>query len=171
MVMRVLLDGYYVEFWDFFMDLMLSSDLFVSKRVGGWVFVILNFNIIMEEYWDKILECILFFWSKGVFKGWLMDFFVEDVLKWVVFFEMFGIFDYLLVIKLGVYIYLWGGVIQYLGIKCYYDKWLVDMEVYYVCGCFVMIEFGYGSNVSFWDIFLVLINCYLFLQIFFFFFI
>jgi len=145
--MRALLDGHHLELRDQFTDLMLTSDLFVSKRVGGRVFATPNFNVTMEEHRDKTLERILFFRSKGVFKGWLTDASVEDQLKRAALFETLGTFDHSLAIKLGVHIHLWGGAIQYLGTKRHHDKWLELTEAYHVRGCFAMTELGHGSNV------------------------
>jgi acyl-CoA oxidase len=145
--MRALLDGHHMEVRDSFTNLMLSSDLFVSKRVGGRVFASPNFNTTMEEHRDKTLQRILFFKSKGVFQGWLTDSSVEDALKRAALFETLGIFDHSLAIKLGVHFHLWGGAIQYLGTKRHHDKWLALSEAYHVRGCFAMTELGHGSNV------------------------
>ena len=131
-----------------FTDLMLSSELFVSKRVGDRVFATPNLNTTMEEQREKTLERILFFRSKGVFKGWLTDSSVDDALKRAALFETLSLFDHSLSIKLGVHIHLWGGAIQYLGGKRHHDKWLIPTEAYQVRGCFAMSELGHGSNVS-----------------------
>lgn len=145
--MRELLDGHHVQLRDSFTDLMLSSDLFVRKRLGDRVFATPDFNTTMEEHREKTLERILFFRSKGVFKGWLTDSSVEDALKRAALFETLGLFDHSLAIKLGVHIHLWGGAIQYLGTKRHHDKWLALTEAYQVRGCFAMSELGHGSNV------------------------
>uniref|UniRef100_A0A7I4CTY5 Acyl-coenzyme A oxidase n=1 Tax=Physcomitrium patens TaxID=3218 RepID=A0A7I4CTY5_PHYPA len=146
-IMRELLDGHHVDLRDSFTDLLMSSDLFTSKRVGDRVFASPNFNLTMAEQRDKTLERILFLRSEGVFKGWLSDSSVDDALKRAALFETMGIFDHSLVIKLGVHIHLWGGSIQYLGTKRHHDKWLDRTEDYQVRGCFAMSELGHGSNV------------------------
>ncbi|XP_024393119.1 acyl-coenzyme A oxidase 3, peroxisomal [Physcomitrium patens] len=146
-VMRELLDGHHVALRDSFANLMISSDLFVNKRVGNLTFATPNFNTTMEEHRDKTLDRILFFRSKGVFKGWLTDSSVDHALKRAALFETLGTFDHSLAIKLGVHIHLWGGAIQYLGTKRHHDKWLKITEDYQVRGCFAMSELGHGSNV------------------------
>ncbi|KAM2039938.1 hypothetical protein ACFX1X_013677 [Malus domestica] len=63
------------------------------------------------------------------------------------FFEVIGIFDHSLAIKLGVHFFLWGGAIQLFGTKRHHDKWLSDTENYAIKGCFAMSELGHCSNV------------------------
>jgi acyl-CoA oxidase len=104
--MRVLVDGHDVETRDWAFDLMATSDLFVSRRVGEKVLASPGFNEPMDELREKTLERILFLASKGAFQ----DFFstsVEKSLRRTALFETLGIFDHSLVIKLGVHFHLW----------------------------------------------------------------
>lgn len=105
--MRVLLDGYDLEIWDWVFNFMVSSDLFVFWRVGDKVFVFLDFNELMDDMWDKLMECILFFYCNGVFKNFLIVLLVESYLRWNVVFEIVNIFDYGLIVMFGVYYILW----------------------------------------------------------------
>lgn len=85
--------------------------------------------------------------DRGVFRGWLTDRGLEAEKRKFAFFEVIGIYDHSLAVKLGVHFFLWGGAIQFFGTKRHHDKWLRDTENYAIRGCFAMSELGHGSNV------------------------
>lgn len=151
--MRQLLDGHDMETRDWVFNLMLSSDLFRSRRVvvgGGTqqqVFASPDFNGTMDQQRERTMERIRFLSRHGAFR----NFFSEseaDALKRTALFESIGLFDHSLAIKLGVHFHLWGGSILFLGTKRHHDMWLQATEDMDVLGCFAMTELGHGSNVS-----------------------
>lgn len=85
--------------------------------------------------------------NRGVFTGWLTERGLEAEMRKFAFFEVIGIYDHSLAVKLGVHFFLWGGAIQFFGTKRHHDKWLRDTENYAIKGCFAMSELGHGSNV------------------------
>ncbi|KAG0576315.1 hypothetical protein KC19_5G071100 [Ceratodon purpureus] len=145
--MRALLDGHDLETRDWLFNLMAKSDLFVSRKVGDKVFASPDFNEPMDEMRDKTLERIFFLLRNGVFKDFLKDNSIENSLKQMAVWEVLGIFDHALSVKLGVHFILWGGSIVSLGTQRHHDKWLRITEELKVFGCFAMTELGHGSNV------------------------
>lgn len=79
----------------------------------------------------------------------------NDMGLYVLVFEILGYYDISLCIKFGVYFGLWGGSVLVLGIKKYYDKYLIDIGIFVFFGCFVMMEIGYGLNVCGFEIMVI----------------
>jgi len=105
--MRALLDGHDLELRDWIFNLMATSDLFVSRRVGDKVFASPDFNEPMDDIRDKMWERMLFLLHNGVFKNFLTDQSVESYLRRNAVFETVNIFDHALAVKLGVHYNLW----------------------------------------------------------------
>lgn len=123
LAMRLLLDGHDLEARDWAFELMATSDLFVSKRVGDRVFASPDFDEPMDAQREKTLERILFLASKGVFQ----DFFsvsVEKSLRRTALFETIGIFDHSLAIKLGVHFHLWWVRVTSFSLLLSSDQWM-----------------------------------------------
>lgn len=111
------------------------------------MFIAPDYNQSMEQQRQMTMKRIAYLLDRGVFKGWLTDKGVDAELRKFAFFEVIGIFDHSLAVKLGVHFFLWGGAIQFFGTKRHHDKWLSDTENYAIKGCFAMSELGHGSNV------------------------
>lgn len=111
------------------------------------MFIAPDYNQSMEQQRQMTMKRIAYLLDRGVFKGWLTDRGVDAELRKFAFFEVIGIFDHSLAVKLGVHFFLWGGAIQFFGTKRHHDKWLSDTENYAIKGCFAMSELGHGSNV------------------------
>lgn len=105
--MRALLDGHDLEIRDWVFNLMASSDLFVSRRVGDKVFASPDFNEPMDDMRDKSMERILFLHRNGAFKNFLTALSVESYLRRNAVFETVNIFDHGLTVMLGVHYILW----------------------------------------------------------------
>ncbi|KAM2527488.1 hypothetical protein TB1_024737 [Malus domestica] len=145
--MRKLLDAHNLEDRDWIFGLMKQSKLFNPREAGGRVFIAPDYNQSMEQQRQMTMKRIVYLLDRGVFKGWLTDKGVDAELRKFAFFEVIGIFDHSLAVKLGVHFFLWGGAIQFFGTKRHHDKWLSDTENYAIKGCFAMSELGHGSNV------------------------
>ncbi|KAM1513866.1 hypothetical protein ACFX12_025451 [Malus domestica] len=145
--MRKLLDAHNLEDRDWLFGLMKQSKLFNPREAGGRVFIAPDYNQSMEQQRQMTMKRIAYLLDRGVFKGWLTDKGVDAELRKFAFFEVIGIFDHSLAVKLGVHFFLWGGAIQFFGTKRHHDKWLSDTENYTIKGCFAMSELGHGSNV------------------------
>ncbi|KAM0957214.1 hypothetical protein EV1_025204 [Malus domestica] len=145
--MRKLLDAHNLEDRDWLFGLMKQSKLFNPREAGGRVFIAPDYNQSMEQQRQMTMKRIAYLLDRGVFKGWLTDKGVDAELRKFAFFEVIGIFDHSLAVKLGVHFFLWGGAIQFFGTKRHHDKWLSDTENYAIKGCFAMSELGHGSNV------------------------
>ncbi|CAN6570283.1 unnamed protein product [Malus baccata var. baccata] len=144
--MRKLLDAHNLEDRDWLFGLMKQSKLFNPREAGGRVFIAPDYNQSMEQQRQMTMKRIAYLLDRGVFKGWLTDKGVDAELRKFAFFEVIGIFDHSLAVKLGVHFFL-GGAIQFFGTKRHHDKWLSDTENYTIKGCFAMSELGHGSNV------------------------
>ncbi|OMP10220.1 hypothetical protein COLO4_04707 [Corchorus olitorius] len=145
--MRKLLDGHHVEERDWLFGMMRQSKLFNPRVRGGKVFVTPDYNQSMEQQREMTWKRIQYLTERGVFKGWLTERGEEAEMRRFAFFEVLGIYDHSIAIKLGVHFFLWGGAIQFFGTKHHHDKWLRDTENYLIKGCFAMTELGHGSNV------------------------
>ncbi|XVE49994.1 hypothetical protein DITRI_Ditri01bG0126600 [Diplodiscus trichospermus] len=145
--MRKLIDGHHVEERDWLFGLIRQSKLFNPRVRGGRVFISPDYNQSMEQQREMTWKCILYLLERGVFKGWLTEKGEEPEMRRFAYFEVLGIFDHSIAIKLGVHFFLWGGAIQFFGTKHHHDKWLRDTENYLIKGCFAMTELGHGSNV------------------------
>ncbi|NP_001280826.1 acyl-coenzyme A oxidase 3, peroxisomal-like [Malus domestica] len=145
--MRKLLDAHNLEDRDWLFGLMKQSKLLNPREAGGRVFIAPDYNQSMEQQRQMTMKRIAYLLDRGVFKGWLTDKGVDAELRKFAFFEVIGIFDHSLAVKLGVHFFLWGGAIQFFGTKRHHDKWLSDTENYTIKGCFAMSELGHGSNV------------------------
>ncbi|XP_021898386.1 acyl-coenzyme A oxidase 3, peroxisomal-like isoform X2 [Carica papaya] len=145
--MRKLLDAHNLEDRDWLFGLMIQSKLFNPQKRGGRVFVSPDYNQSMEQQREMTMKRIAYFSDKGVFDGWLTEEGPKAELKKLAIFEVVGIYDHSLAIKLGVHFFLWGGAIQFFGTRRHHEKWLRETENYVVKGCFSMTELGHGSNV------------------------
>ncbi|KAF8408984.1 hypothetical protein HHK36_005055 [Tetracentron sinense] len=145
--MRKLMDGHNFQDRDWLFGLMIQSKLFCPKDSGGKVFVSPDYNQSMEQQREMTMKRIAYMLDRGVFQGWLTGRGVETEMQKFAFFEVIGIYDHSLAVKLGVHFFLWGGAIQFFGTKRHHVKWLKDTENYSIKGCFAMSELGHGSNV------------------------
>lgn len=126
---------------------MMQSRLFNPLERGAQVFVSPDYNRPMEQQREATMRRIEYLQDKGVYQGWLSETGPEAELRRFAFYEVIGIYDHSLAVKLGVHFFLWGGAIQFFGTKRHHDKWLRDTENYVIKGCFAMSELGHGSNV------------------------
>ncbi|KAE8733746.1 Acyl-coenzyme A oxidase 3, peroxisomal [Hibiscus syriacus] len=145
--MRKLMDGHDVEERDRLFGLIIQSKLFNPRVRGGKVFVLPDYNQSMEQQREMTWKRIEYLLERGVFKGWMTGEGEDVEMKRFACFEVLGLFDHSISIKLGVHFFLWGGAIQFFGTKHHHDKWLRDTENFKVKGCFSMTELGHGSNV------------------------
>uniref|UniRef100_A0A5B7BDQ3 Acyl-coenzyme A oxidase n=1 Tax=Davidia involucrata TaxID=16924 RepID=A0A5B7BDQ3_DAVIN len=146
-LMRKLLDGHNLEDRDWLFGLIMQSKLFCPRERGGRVFVSPDYNQSMEQQREMTMKRIGYLLDRGVFDGWLTAKGLEAEMRKFAFFEVIGLYDHSLAVKLGVHFFLWGGAIQFFGTKRHHDKWLRDTENYVIKGCFAMSELGHGSNV------------------------
>jgi acyl-CoA oxidase len=105
--MRSLLDDHNIPDRDFIWDLMASSKLFQSNRVGDKVFLSPDYNLPMEDQREYTLARVLFLLENGVFKGWLTKQSHELELQKSAIFEALETFDHALAVKLGIHFRLW----------------------------------------------------------------
>ncbi|XWS63450.1 hypothetical protein CRYUN_Cryun06bG0098100 [Craigia yunnanensis] len=145
--MRKLIDGHHVEERDWLFGLIRQSKVFNPRVSGGRVFMSPNYNQSMEQQREMTWKRIVYLQERGVFKGWLTEKEEEVEMRKFACFEVLGIFDHSISIKLGVHFFLWSGAIQFFGTKHHHDKWLRDTENFLIKGCFAMTELGHGSNV------------------------
>ncbi|KAE8076002.1 hypothetical protein FH972_014679 [Carpinus fangiana] len=145
--MRGLLDSHHLADRDWLFGLMTQSRLFNPLQRGAKVFVSPDYNQSMEQQREATMRRIEYLQDKGVYQGWLTETGPEAELRRFAFYEVIGIYDHSLAVKLGVHFFLWGGAIQFFGTKRHHDKWLRDTENYVIKGCFAMSELGHGSNV------------------------
>ncbi|XP_054816579.1 acyl-coenzyme A oxidase 3, peroxisomal-like [Prosopis cineraria] len=145
--MRKLMDGHNLDDRDWLFSLIMHSNLFNPKRLGGRVFVSPDYNQSMEQQREMTMKRIEYLLDRGVFQGWLTGTGPEFELRRFALHEVLGMYDHAIAIKLGVHFFLWGGAIRFLGTKRHHDKWLRDTENYMIKGCFAMTELGHGSNV------------------------
>ncbi|KAL4383379.1 hypothetical protein GQ457_15G003100 [Hibiscus cannabinus] len=145
--MRRLMDGHDVEERDRLFGLIIQSKLFNPRVRGGKVFVSPDYNQSMEQQREMTWKRIEYLSERGVFRGWMTGKGEDVEMKRFACFEVLGLFDHSISIKLGVHFFLWGGAIQFFGTKHHHDKWLRDTENYLIKGCFAMTELGHGSNV------------------------
>ncbi|KAJ9177123.1 hypothetical protein P3X46_012373 [Hevea brasiliensis] len=145
--MRKLLDMHNIEDRDWLFGLMRQSKVFNPQEKGDRVYVAPDYNQSMEQQREMTMKRIAYLLERGVFDGWLTGKGLESEMKKFAFFEVTGIFDHSLFVKLGVHFFLWGGAIQFFGTKRHHDKWLKDTETFAIKGCFAMSELGHGSNV------------------------
>ncbi|XP_059449971.1 acyl-coenzyme A oxidase 3, peroxisomal-like [Corylus avellana] len=145
--MRGLLDSHHLADRDWLFGLMTQSRLFNPLQRGAKVFVSPDYNQSMEQQREATMRRIEYLQDKGVYQGWLTGTGPEAELRRFAFYEVIGIYDHSLAVKLGVHFFLWGGAIQFFGTKRHHDKWLTDTENYVIKGCFAMSELGHGSNV------------------------
>ncbi|TQD89018.1 hypothetical protein C1H46_025409 [Malus baccata] len=105
--MRKLLDAHNLEDRDWLFGLMKQSKLFNPREAGGRVFIAPDYNQSMEQQRQMTMKRIAYLLDRGVFKGWLTDKGVDAELRKFAFFEVIGIFDHSLAVKLGVHFFLW----------------------------------------------------------------
>ncbi|KAI4333893.1 hypothetical protein L6164_018647 [Bauhinia variegata] len=145
--MRKLMDDHNLEDRDWAFGLILQSKLFNPQISGGRVFVCPDYNQSMEQQREMTMKRIRYLFDHGVFEGWLTGEGPEAEMRKLALFEVLGIYDHSLAIKLGTHFHLWGGAIKFMGTKHHHEKWLKDCEHYKIKGCFAMTELGHGSNV------------------------
>ncbi|KAJ8763753.1 hypothetical protein K2173_003535 [Erythroxylum novogranatense] len=145
--MRQLLDAHHIEDRDWLFGVVRQSKLFNPRERGGRVFVSPDYNQSMEQQREMTMRRIGYLLERGVFDGWLTGKGPEAELRKFAAFEVLGMFDHSLAIKLGVHFFLWGGAIQFFGTNRHHDKWLRNTESFAIKGCFAMTELGHGSNV------------------------
>ncbi|KDP31760.1 hypothetical protein JCGZ_12221 [Jatropha curcas] len=145
--MRKLLDMHNIDDRDWLFGLMRQSKVFNPREKGGRVYVAPDYNQSMEQQREITMRRVAYLLERGVFDGWLTGKGLESEMKKMALFEVIGMFDHSLAIKLGVHFFLWGGAIQFFGTERHHDKWLRDTETYAIKGCFAMTELGHGSNV------------------------
>ncbi|XP_017637599.1 acyl-coenzyme A oxidase 3, peroxisomal-like [Gossypium arboreum] len=145
--MRKLMDGHDLEERDRLFGMITQSKVFNPRVRGGKVFVSPDYNQSMEQQREMTWKRIEYLFERGVFQGWLTGEGEEVEMRRFACFEVLGLFDHSISIKLGVHFFLWGGAIQFFGTKHHHDKWLRDTENYLIKGCFAMTELGHGSNV------------------------
>ncbi|GMN53921.1 hypothetical protein TIFTF001_023057 [Ficus carica] len=145
--MRSLLDAHNLQDRDWLFGLMIQSPLFNPRTAAGKIFVSPDYNQSMQQQREMTMKRIGYLLDRGVFRGWLTDRGLEAEKRKFAFFEVIGIYDHSLAVKLGVHFFLWGGAIQFFGTKRHHDKWPRDTENYAIRGCFAMSELGHGSNV------------------------
>ncbi|KAJ7948386.1 Acyl-coenzyme A oxidase [Quillaja saponaria] len=145
--MRKLMEGHNVDDRDWLFGLMIQSNLFNPKKLGGRVFISPDYNQSMEQQREMTMKRIGYLLDRGAFEGWLTGKGAEAELRKFALQEAIGLYDHSLAVKLGVHFFLWGGSVLFLGTKRHHDKWLRDTENYLIKGCFAMTELGHGSNV------------------------
>ncbi|PON81585.1 Acyl-CoA oxidase [Trema orientale] len=145
--MRALLDSHNLEDRDWLFGVMRQSHLFNPRNAAGRVFVWPDYNQSMQQQREMTMKRIAYLLDRGVFRGWLTEKGVDAEMRKFALYEVIGIYDHSLAVKLGVHFFLWGAAIQFFGTKRHHDKWLRDTESYLIKGCFAMSELGHGSNV------------------------
>lgn len=105
--MRKLLDGHNLAERDWLFGVMMQSKLFNPRNLGGKVFVCPDYNQTMEQQREMTMKRIAYLSDRGVFKGWLTDRSVDSEFRKFALFEVIGIYDHSLGIKLGVHFFLW----------------------------------------------------------------
>ena len=105
--MRLLLEGHDIETRDRVFNLMIESDLFVSKRIGDKVLVSPNFNQPRDHSREQTVARIRYLQSQGVFNGWATDRSYEGSLRHLASYETLTMFDHSLIVKISVHFHLW----------------------------------------------------------------
>lgn len=105
--MRRLLEGHDIETRDRVFNLMIESDLFVSKRIGDKVLVSPNFNQPRDDCREQTVARVRYLQSKGVFNGWATDRSYEGGLRHLASYETLSMFDHSLIVKIAVHYHLW----------------------------------------------------------------
>lgn len=114
---------------DWLFGLMMQSKLFNPRYTAGKVFVSPDYNQSMEQQREITMKRIGYLLDHGVFKGWLTDGGAEAEMKKFALFEVIGIYDHSLAVKLGVHFFLW------------YERFLNLFRYFY---------FGFCLNLCFW---------------------
>lgn len=144
-----LLDAHNFEERDWLYRLMEASPLFRSAKTvppGGRPFIFPDYSQSMEQQREMTMRRILYLESQGVFADWLTRQGPEAEMRHFAIYEICGVYDLSVFVKLGVHFSLWGCSLLFLGTKRHH-KWLRDTEKFIVKGCFSMTELGHGSNV------------------------
>lgn len=81
--------------------------MFNPQEKGGRVYVSPDYNQSMEQQREMTMKRIAYLLERGVFDGWLTGKGLESEMKKFALFEVLGIFDHSLAIKLGVHFFLW----------------------------------------------------------------
>lgn len=72
--MRKLMDAHHMEDRDWLFGLIIQSELFNPRILGGKVFVSPDYNQPMEQQRHVTMRRIEYLLEQGVFKGWLTDY-------------------------------------------------------------------------------------------------
>lgn len=107
--MRKVLDAHNLQDRDWLFGLMMQSKLFNPRNVAGRVFVSPDYNQSMEQQREMTMKRIGYLLDRGVFRGWLTEKGAEAEMRKFAFFEVIGMFDHSLAVKLGVHFFLWYG--------------------------------------------------------------
>ena len=105
--MRSLLDEHNLEDRDWLFGLMTQSHLFNPRIVAGKVFVSPDYNQTMQQQREMTMKRISYLLDRGVFKGCLTDTGIDSELRKFALFEVIGIYDHSLGIKLVAQFLLW----------------------------------------------------------------
>ena len=105
--MRKLIDGHHVEERDWLFGLIRQSKVFNPRVSGRRVFMSPDYNQSMEQQREMTWKRIVYLQERGVFKGWLTEKEEEIEMRKFACFEVLGIFDHSISIKLGVHFFLW----------------------------------------------------------------
>lgn len=105
--MRKLTDGHNLEDREWAFGLIMQSNLFNPRKLGGRVFVSPDYNQSMEQQREMTMRRIEYLLDRGVFEGWLTSRGPESEMRRFALFEVLGMFDHSIAIKLGVHFFLW----------------------------------------------------------------
>nr|GLL22859.1 acyl-coenzyme A oxidase 3, peroxisomal-like [Ipomoea trifida] len=105
--MRKLMDGHNLEERDWLYGVIIQSEVFNPRSIGGRVHVWADYNQPMEQQREMTMRRIEYLSDCGVFRGWLTENEAEAELRKVSLCEVIAIFDYSLAIKIGVHVFLW----------------------------------------------------------------
>ena len=105
--MRAVLDSHNLEDRDWLFGVMRQSHLFNPRNAAGRVFVSPDYNQSMQQQREMTMKRIGYLLERGVFKGWLTEKGVEAEMRKFAMFEVIGIYDHSLAVKLGVHFFLW----------------------------------------------------------------
>nr|KJB50145.1 hypothetical protein B456_008G155500 [Gossypium raimondii] len=105
--MRKLMDGHDLEERDRLFGMITQSKVFNPRVRGGKVFVSPDYNQSMEQQREMTWKRIEYLFERGVFQGWLTGEGEEVEMRRFACFEVLGLFDHSISIKLGVHFFLW----------------------------------------------------------------
>lgn len=118
--MRKLMDAHNLEDRDWAFGLIRQSGLFNPRKLGDRVFVSPDYNQTMEQQREMTMKRIEYLLDRGVYQGWLTRTGPESELRKLALFEVLGMFDHSIAIKLGVHFFLWY-VLLLLRLKSHFN--------------------------------------------------